>query len=790
VAGESSTCEACRKTIPAPRARYCSGACRQRAYRARARAARNRSALPQPLDSFVGRAAELTEVRRLAHRERLITVTGPAGVGKTRLIREVAAHVQGSFVAIHFVELVAISDPAAVAEAVAEALGGNAADGDPVTKLVARLDDHKVLLLLDNCEQVVDACRALVETISRRCPRSTIVATSREPLEADGEVVYRLDGLAVPEPADSSAVSGYRDSDAVRLFVDRAQAAATNFELTDELAPAVLAICAQLDGLPLAIELAARLVRVLPVDGIAARLRDRLFTLTAEGRAVDGRHRSLYAAIEWSYGLLSADQQRVLRRLSVLVGGFGPEVASATCGDDIADVPGVLGELVTKSMVSSLAGVAGRPRYSMLEAVRQFAHDRLVAAGEEQQAHEALVSWLCAQIEPYLTDFGAELTLFTQELDNAAAELERLEGVDDERRLLLAYGVTARRPTRATQAILARALASSGFESRYRPPALLGAAWSGDWNDPATQLRLAQKAVDLERRWNRPQMLARGVRVVAWGWFLLGDIDSGVAAMDECLRIAEAAGGVHLMIVALSESAWFLAGAGEPDRAARLSGRAIELFRRGGDLDLHVATLHTAGAVALERGDPATAEALLIEAAAGNPLTRWERADVAEGLAIAAARTGRPERALCLLAAAGELRNRPEVGYQGSDWWQDRVGAAADAARAALPPARAAEAEAAGHGLTREELLRYAVDGDAVLPADRGPIGAPLTDRQRRVAQLIAEGRTNREIAEYLHTSVRTVEAEVRTAREALRLGSRTAVGAWAARQRDSGSRQ
>ncbi len=792
MAGESSTCEACRKTIPTPRARsrYCSGACRQRAYRARTRAGRNRSPLPQPLDGFIGRAAELTEVRRLVHRERLITLTGPAGVGKTRLAREVAAYVQGSFAAIYFVELAAISDPVAVMDAVVEALGVNAADRDPIPELVTLLDNGKVLLILDNCEQVLDACRAVVETISSRCPRATIVATSLEPVEASGEVVYRLDGLAVPDPVDASTVSGYRDSDAVRLFVDRAQAAATNFELTDELAPAVLAICAQLDGLPLAIELAARTVRVLPVDGIAARLHDRLFTLTAEGRAVDGRHRSLYAAIEWSYELLGADQQRALRRLSVLAGGFGPEIAAAICGDDIADVPGVLADLVTKSMVSSLVGVAGEPRYSMLEAVRQFAHERLTAAGEERQANEVLVSWLCAQIEPYLLKFGVHMGLFTQELDHAGAALERLEGVDDERRLLLAYGMQSQRPTRGTGATLARALASAGFESRYRPPALLAAAWCGDWDDPATQLRLAQKALDLERHWNRPMQLARMVRAMAWGWFLLGDVDSGVAALDECRRIAEAAEEIDLVIVALSENAWFLVRAGEPDRAAPLAERAIELFRTSGNVDLHVATLHTAGAIALERGDLAAAEAALVEATGGNPLTRWERADVLEGLVIVAARTGRPERALCLLAAARELRDRIEVGYSDGRWWHDRVAAAAETARAALGPDRSAEAEAAGHGLTREALSRYAADRDAVLPADRQPVGAPLTDRQRRIAQLIAEGRTNREIAERLHTSVRTVEAEVRSAREALRLGSRTAVGAWSARQRDSGSRR
>jgi predicted ATPase len=299
-------------------ARYCSSACRQRAYRQRSGTQRAvtqppapapapvRSTLPAPLDSFVGRERDLAELAALLDRYRLVTLLGPGGAGKTRLAVELATRVRGNYAGgVCLVELAALTDPALLARTVADCLGTGEEIGRPVLDtLVDALSGSRALLVLDSCEHLIVAAARLAEELLRRCPALTVVATSRESLELPGEAVFRVREMSLPPARQAPTAAEVVSSDAVRLFVERATASAPDFALTDDNAPHVAAICTHLDGIPLAIELAARRVRLFGPAEIRSRLADRFRLLTAGPRTAASRHRDLRTTIEWSYDLL------------------------------------------------------------------------------------------------------------------------------------------------------------------------------------------------------------------------------------------------------------------------------------------------------------------------------------------------------------------------------------------------------------------------------------------------------------------------------------------------------
>jgi predicted ATPase/DNA-binding CsgD family transcriptional regulator len=796
---QSPTCQMCGVRIvwdstavpSARRSRYCSNACRQRAYRRRARATVSPSSLPEPVDRFVGRTSELAAVGGLLRRQRLVTVVGPAGVGKTRLVLEVASRVQRSFRAgIHVVELASVADPANLADTVAAVTGipraGGASLAERLTERLANVfADRKALLILDNCEHMVDACGVFAGVLLSRCPRLVVLATSREALQTADETVYRLDGLAAPATGGDVSMAACVASDAVRLFVDRARAAGGDFELSEDVAAAVATVCAQVDGLPLAIELAARMVRLLPVGEIAARLNDEMFALTARARTADHRHRNLRAAIEWSYGLMTRDEQAAFRRLSVFVGGFGLDGAAAVCAaDDLpaATVPEIVARLVEKSMV----GRSGVGRFRMLEAIRRYGRERLRSAGEETRTYDRLVDWLSRGTEPLVerVEMAEAPRRLRDEHDNVVHVLERLGGGDDERQLLLAGALVYVSEVASSRTALARALESTSSASRFRTYALASAAWGANGaGDLATVATLTWEGLELEQRWNRPAMLARLNRIAAWVCFRRGDLDSGIAHMVECARQARSVQGDNLVAVAFGEAAWFLLLVGDLDRAATFVDRALPIAYAAPDQIFTPAVLHTAGALALERAELADARRYFADSLRQQSALPRHRAEGVEGLAIVAGLAGRPERCLCLVRAAREMRHLAQVDGDTGTWWQDRVDAARAAARDVLPAERAATAVTAGSHLDPSATVDYALGDEASLPTGLSLRSAvPLDQRQWEVARLVSDGLTNSEIAGRLRLSVRTVEQQVRTIRVALNLRSRAQVGAWAAR--------
>jgi predicted ATPase/DNA-binding CsgD family transcriptional regulator len=790
---ESATCETCGAAVASRRsggrARYCSNACRQRAYRKRSQKERHPSKLPQPLDSFVGRRAELADLRRLVRQERLVTVVGPGGVGKTRLVSHLAAQAQRSYPGgVHVADLTSVPNPEGVPEAVASSLGITESVGEPVKQVVAALGDRTAILVLDNCEHVLTGCASLTTQLLDECRKLTMVVTSRQALHSPGEVVHPLDGLTVPDHAGALTAEECMASDAVRLFVERASATATGFTLTDADTVTVASVCARLDGLPLAIELVARMVRVLSVQEIAARLDDRMFTLTAAARTADPRHRSLHATIEWSHRLLTDDEQAVLRRLSVLVGGFGPEIAAAAgaAGNLPPDrVPAIVAALVEKSMVARVPDAAGPARYRMLESIRRYGLERLAAAGEEADTWDRIIGWLAGAAEIFAGQLAQEgQDLLRQEVDNVAPALEWLRDSGDERQYLLVNILVQLGVPGKAKSFIVGALAATDADSPHRSKALAGVAWTMIWyGDRATALRLALEALESERRWSRPDVLARIHRVVGVAQYYNGDLDSCLRSLEEGLRLAQAAGARKLELIILNDTAWMLLPAGELDRAAALTDRLLPQVAANPERNFAPAALHTAGVVALEQGNLAEARRRLSDALRLRPWRDGDAQADIEGLGTVAVRAGRAERALCLLTAARVAGDPGEIDGVCEAWWRQRVATAKAAARDALPPERAAAVEATGRALSLAETIRYALDDGATLPNGDPPPGSMLDARQWDVARLVADGLTNAEIGQRLHVSVRTVESQLRSVRDALGLRARAQIGAWAARQ-------
>jgi predicted ATPase/DNA-binding SARP family transcriptional activator/tetratricopeptide (TPR) repeat protein len=357
-----------------------------------------RSNLPIRLTSFVGRHSELAELRDLLRRHRLVTLTGPGGAGKTSLAIEALAD---DHLGVRLVRLADVTEPARVPRAVADALGVPEGDGPVEQRLVGYLRDHDVVLLLDNCEHVVDAAAALAETLLTRCPGLRLVATSREPLAVPGEVQLAVPPLPTPPPeATPDDVAGY---ESVQLFVDRARAVLGPFRLDPETAPHVAEICRRLDGIPLAVELAAARVKTMPVHELADRLTDRFRLLTGGPRTAAARQRTLRATVDWSHQLLTPQQRTVFRRLSVFRGGWDVEAAERVCAGAGIDVVNLLAELVDRSLVVADRDTTGRLR--MLETLRQYAGERLAEAAETDTvgaAHATHYAAIVERAEPQL----------------------------------------------------------------------------------------------------------------------------------------------------------------------------------------------------------------------------------------------------------------------------------------------------------------------------------------------------------------------------------------------------
>jgi predicted ATPase/DNA-binding CsgD family transcriptional regulator/transcriptional regulator with XRE-family HTH domain len=591
--------------------------------------AASRSNLPTPATSLVGREREVATARECLFRPevRLLTFTGPGGVGKTRLALAVAAGVVDAFDdGVHFVDLAPLNDPGHVHAAIARSLGIQDAGDQPLADtLRLYLQSRCLLLVLDNFEQVVDAA-ALVADLLAACPALKIAATSREPLYLSWEHVWPVLPLALPPAADAADCDRIAASPAVALFVERARATRPDFALTDENARIVAEICARLDGLPLAIELAAARVPLLPLAAIRTRLQQRLSLLTGGPRDAPVRHHTLRTAIAWSYGLLDPAQQAAFRRLAVFVGGFTLEAAEAMCaagepGDVAISHPNAmvdrLQSIVDKSLLRSDAATDGEPRFRMLETIREFGLEQLSTSGDldaVQERHARIFLALAEEGERSLVERVQEVWLdrLEAEYDNLRAafdwSLTAPEGTEIGARLASALQLFWQMRGHLSTGrawyewILARddAAASS---PRLRVKVLWGAAFLA-WRqgDYAAATRLSDEGVALGSALPDPSELVfclavRGLVACHQAQYALAH-----AALDRGLVLARDTHDERAYAYLLAIGSTLGCIEGEYARARSLGEESLGLFRTRRELWGIAMNLDTLGSVARRQG--------------------------------------------------------------------------------------------------------------------------------------------------------------------------------------------
>ncbi len=634
-----------------------------------------RTNLPGELTSFIGRHRELAEVKHLLASSRLLTLTGAGGCGKTRLALRVARDLLDAFPdGVRLVEFAALADGALVPQAAAAALDVREEPRSPLTEtLAASLRDKSALIVLDNCEHVLRASSTLVETILRSCPAVKILTTSREPLGIAGERSWRVPSLSMPEPPAEGGASAGPSSEAVRLFADRASAVSPSFALTGENGGAIAQICRRLDGIPLAIELAAARVRVMSVHQVAARLDDRFRLLTGGSRSAVPRQRTLAALIDWSYDLLTEPERALLRRLSVFAGGWTLEAAGAVSPGDEYETLDLLTMLVDKSLVIADDSPKEK-RYRMLETVRQYAADRLLAAPQRDESvdardrHAAWYLGLAERAEMHLQgrDQGAWLARLELEHDNLRTAWDWLATRPAGGTQILSLGgalwrfwVTRGHLTESRRR-LAEALArpDTSAPTAARAKALSGAGTAA-WGqaDFAAATDLLSESLRIRRELNDRSGVAASLNNLGLVAADAGGPDAARAMYEESLRIRRELNDKAGEAAVLNNLGLLEYRAGRYAAARDLHERSLAIKRQTQDRRAIAYSLGNLAYVALAEGEAARARDLAEECLAISRETGDQRgmAEAIELLGSQAA-AGTPARAVRLYAAADALR--------------------------------------------------------------------------------------------------------------------------------------
>jgi predicted ATPase len=550
------------------------------------------SNVPAELTSFVGRRSELRTVSRLLSGSRLLTLVGAGGIGKSRLALEVSRRTRGRYPdGTWLVELAPLSTPEFVPEVVAEALGLRLQRGSSsLDSLVNALASRELLCVLDNCEHLLAACANAVDALLKGCPRIRILATSREVLGVSYETIWRVPSMATHAVGAPATVDQLRQLDAIQLFVQRAQAARPGFELSGATAPAVARICQQLDGLPLAIELAAARCRALSVDTIEARLVDRFHLLRGGHQGASPRHQTLQSTLDWSYGLLDRGEQGLLRRLSVFRGGFTLGAAEEICADreDSSRTRTVfdrLSGLVDKSLVIFDAAVEGSSRYHLLETVREYAALRLSETEEREQICVRHADYFCASGNRIAEELRGE---------EPAAAIARVEQDLDNIRACLDWTLS-----RAAKRSLELTLA-------------LGRYWGV--NGRAEGATWLARALDMVA--DPDETRARGLSIASRWASLRGDVEAALHYAEACLTVAQqldssrfrgqALGALALARVTEEADDW-------SEVSHRLFLEAEELLGEAGDHEALMDTLNNHGYNMYAAGRAAVGRPLLQE---------------------------------------------------------------------------------------------------------------------------------------------------------------------------------
>ncbi|HEY3687447.1 MAG TPA: LuxR C-terminal-related transcriptional regulator [Streptosporangiaceae bacterium] len=825
-------------------------------------------ALPAEPNAFIGRERDVDDVCTLLAATRLVTLCGPGGIGKSRLALRIASRVAAGETAlddgaapyrVYFVELADLDSPELIAARVAATMRITAEPGRSLEDtLVESLRHQRLLLVLDNCEHLVDGAARLSSTLLAMADGVRLVTTSREPLRVSGETVWRVPPLSLA--AEAVAPDSDRDpldSDAVRLFVARAAAARPEFRVGSGNASAVLWMCRALDGMPLAIELAAARVRVLSVEQIAARLDDRFRLLASGDRTAPVRQRTLRAAVDWSHDLLGERERVLFRRLSVFSGGWTLEMAERVCADpDAVALPEIevldrLADLVDKSLVTVVGEVGGEVWYRMLETIRKYAADRLVDAGERDELRARNLAYTGAYVKTV-----DERLLGRDPIpwDGVVAVLERLRAEQGNVRAVLTWALETGALETAMEiaAVLTRAfwIPTGDLTEGVRwVDRLIAADHAGV--DPLVRARLLIRRADLALETYEfararacaaealPVCRAAGDdRYVLEGLLATASADlreGGVAEAKEhisaALAIARDRGEPWGLILGYSAAAMAALADGDPEEATRSRNEAMRAAREIGNYWMVGRMLLGLGSLAAARGDRRTArrqyeeaigllrgidsrnelarcylnlarvlfddgevrtahahlsEALRLSEAAGHGIAVARELEL---FAEVAERSGAPAEAARLVGAAERLRADLRV----PDSTGHRVGDLVGRLRAELGADPADRMLARGHDMSRAEAVALAgaiVSGP--VPPQRGASdaaepAAPLTAREWEIARLLAQGLSNRAVADDLVISPATVARHVANILTKLDFTSRAQVAVWVI-ERDTGA--
>jgi predicted ATPase/DNA-binding CsgD family transcriptional regulator len=750
--------------------------------------ARRAGNLPAEVTSFVGRRRELAELRRKLAGARLVSLVGPGGVGKSRLALRAASDLSRRFRGgAWWVQLAEVRDPALIANSALAALDlRDQAGSDPSLLLGSYLKPRELLLVLDNCEHLLEATAALAHELLRGAPGVRILTTSREPLSVAGEQVLAVPPLELPGSRPDEPLQRLRQNEAVMLFVERAEAASGRFDLTESNRLVVAELCRHLDGLPLAIELAAIRVRALSVEQILERLGDRFSLLTGGARAALPRHQTLQTAIDWSYELLSDSERTLLRRLCVFAGRFTLDDVEAICLPNALDE---LTSLVEKSLVMK-EDVRGAACYRLHETMREYAARRLREADEESLIYRRATDYYVTTTKRMAV--GARLRLpewlawVEVEIDNVRAVLRRcLTEADSQNGIEIATALAWFWITRATTEGV-RWLDELLALGRGNPETI---GWSyfvrgflavlqGQYQAARPVLEMAMAAARVAEQ---PMQLATSLSMASIAAMMSGDVDVAQRHLEEADAIAGRLGDIPTLVSVLQARALNALVVGDYATLRVAATEGARLSRQVGDVYAqHMMNLNLGGA-ALFAGDLEESKARYSESlySAYRIDDRIGQYYVLAALGYHRVLAGRATEGARLLGASDAIR--AGAGATLMPGMAPLITHAIEAAAAAVGTPKLETELERGRRLGRDAAVALALEEP--LPEDAAPGSNDsrpvLAKREGEVAHLIANGLSNKEIGARLFISERTVDSHVRTILDKLGFNSRSQIAAW-----------
>ncbi|MFR9731692.1 ATP-binding protein [Saccharopolyspora sp. MS10] len=773
-----------------------------------ARSARVRESagnLPVDVTSFVGRRHEITRTKRLLAESRLVTLTGQGGVGKTRLALRVAGSMRRNFRDKAWcVSLEDLRDGALIAEAAIEQLSlGGPSSGADVDSVVEHLRHREMLLVLDNCEHVIEDAALFVDSVLRWCPGVRILATSRQSLGVAGEATAVVPPLQMPDLDDPPPPGSHEQFSSVRLFLDRARATVPDFEVSEEDGAVLMRLCARLDGNPLAIELAAVRLRSLSLPQLEERLVERYALLSEGRRGAPARQQSLRAMVDWSYELCSEQDRMAWARVSVFAGSFALGAAEHVARNGLSrvDVLGAMHSLVDQSILMR-EQEGDEVRFRLLHALRDYGHERLVASGERQRVLDRHRDWYAEVVERFAIDWpGPNQVAWVREL---RLDLDNLR---------LALDTAAHRPGTAPIALrmasrltpfwgvrglngearhwLEMALAHVAPDAPERVSGLRANAWFALLHgDTAAAERLLDEAAELADEHQDEFDLAYVAQIRGLAAFFHDDLDSAQRLLGEALesfRSVEDPSGEWFALSALGLVTGLL---GEHDRGIALLRECVEESMARGELFWRSAALWGCAQIEIIRGASARAEtaakeALRLQRTLDNRLSSAFTIDI---LAWIAHGLGRDERAARLFGAAAAVWDAVRAAPEFFGTFRALHEEHETGTRRELGERAYRDAFDRGYEMSPEAAVDYALELKRTTrsaPPDELAV-TTLTKREREIAELVAQGRTNKEIAESLVIAQRTVEGHVQHILTKLDFSSRAQIAGWLAGRRSS----